>query len=108
MGRQIREEDPQKTLPVMDLKRLLEPEVVNRVPDWPTNQRPELRQNLTTRADQVGLKMELTASGVTRFMTQTPNRLLNFVAVFLIQPKVSFQSSVMIWYRFCLSLLPYR
>ena len=30
-----------------------------------------------------------------RFMTQTPNRLLNFVAVFLIQPKVSFQSSVM-------------
>merc|ERR1712176_1390968 len=83
-----REEDPQRTLPVMDLKRLLEPEVVKRAPDWPTNQRPELKQNLTTRADQVGLKMELTASGVTRFMTRTPNRLLNFDAVFLIQPKV--------------------
>merc|ERR1711937_808822 len=36
--RPIREEDPQRTLPVMDLKRLLGPEVVNRAPDWPTNQ----------------------------------------------------------------------
>ena len=65
-SQQIKEEDPQKTLPVMAPKPLPVPEVVNPVQDWPTNPNLESKQNLTMRADQVGLKMELTASGVTR------------------------------------------
>merc|ERR1712025_409295 len=95
-NRKIVRYDHQKILPVMGPRPLLGPEVVIQAPEIdPRRKKMESKQNSTTRADQVGLKMYLSASGVTRCMTQIQNRRLNFDVVFLIQPKVSSQSSVM-------------